>query len=76
MLTLRCVLVDQSLVARIFTEWIPGWIELEHRDGQITRDCEQMIEQAKCFIEFSGAGINLGERGGAARPIKGILRFR
>jgi hypothetical protein len=33
-LTLRRVFVDQSLVARIFAEWVPGWIELEHRDGE------------------------------------------
>ena len=70
------VFVDQSLVARIFAQRIPGWIELEHRDGEIVRNREQMIEQAKCFVEFPGPGINLGERGRALRSIKGVLGFR
>src|SRR5207247_6487437 len=30
---------------------------------------------AKCFVEFTSAGINLGEQCGALWPIKGILRF-
>jgi len=38
-------------------------------------DSEQMIEQAKCFVEFPGPGINLGERSGCLRPIKGVLGF-
>src|SRR5439155_7757945 len=75
-LTFRRVLVDQSLIARIFAERIPGWIKLEQRDGEIGRDCEQMIEQTKCFIGFSGPSINLGERSGSLRPIKGVLGFR
>src|SRR5438105_7680230 len=35
-----------------------------------------MIEQAKCFVEFSGPGINLGQGSGGLWPIKGILGFR
>src|SRR5207302_8768171 len=34
-----------------------------------------MIKQAKCFVEFTSPGINLGERCGALWPIKGVLRF-
>ncbi len=60
------VLLDQRLEARIFAQRIPGWIELEHRNGEtVGGDSEQMIEQAKCFVEFPGPGINLGERSGS-----------
>ena len=58
--------IDQRLEAGIATQWIPDWIELEHRDGEtVGGDSEQMIEQAKCFVEFPGPGINLGERNGS-----------
>ena len=70
------VFVDQSLEARIFAQRIPGGIELEHWDGEVARDREQMIEQAKCFIGFTSPGINLGERRSYSRPIKGVLGFR
>jgi len=75
-LTLRRVFVDQSLVARIFPERVPRWIELEHRDGETVRDREQMIEQAECFIRFARPSINLGERSRDLRSVKGVLRFR
>ena len=75
-LALGRVLVDQRLEARIFAQRIPGWIELEHRNGEAVWDAEQMIEQAKCFIRFTGPGINLCERSGTSRPIKSVLRFR
>ena len=55
-LTLRRVFVDQSLVARIFAEWVPGWIELEYRDREPARDRKQMIEQAKRFIRLAEPG--------------------
>jgi hypothetical protein len=70
------VLVDQCLEARIFTERVPGRIELKHRNGEAVWDAEQMIEQAKCFIRFTGLGINLCERSGTSRSIKSVLRFR
>ena len=72
---LWAVLLDQSLEARIFAQRVPGWIELEHWDGETVGDSEQMIEKSKCFVEFPGPGINLGERSGDLRPIKGVLGF-
>ena len=69
------VFVDQGLVARIFPERVPGWIELEHWDGESAWDGKQMIEQSKCLVEFAGPGINLGERSGSLRSIKGVLGF-
>ena len=69
------MLVDQSLVAWIFAQWVPHGFELEHWDSEAVRDIEQMIKQAKCFVEFTSPGINLGERCGALWPIKGVLRF-
>src|SRR4030095_12406842 len=62
------VLVDQCLEARIFTEWVPSWIELEHRNGEtVGGDREQMIEQANCFVEFPGTGTS---RRGIRVPIQ------
>ena len=75
-LGLWTVLVDQSLEARVFAQRVPDGIELEHCDREAVWDVEQMIEQAKCFVEFPGRGINLGERSGALWPIKGVLGFR
>src|SRR6266516_875461 len=75
-LGLWAVLVDQSLEARVFAQRVPRWIELEHRDGETVWDNEQMVEQSKCFVEFAGPGIDLRERSGSLRPIKGVLGFR
>src|SRR5207253_11100273 len=51
-------------------------IELEHWNGDVAWDLEQMIDQAKCLVEFAGPGINLGEVSGCLRPIQGVLGRR
>src|SRR4026207_1383484 len=75
-LTLRSVLVDQRLEARIFAQRIPGGIELEHWDSEAAWDDQQMIEEAKCFIRFTSPSIDLGQRLSCSRSIKSVLRFR
>src|SRR5439155_12044943 len=74
-LALCAVLVDQTLETRVFAEWVPHGLELKHWDSEPVRDIEQMIKQAKCFVEFPGPRINLGERTGGLWPIKGVLGF-
>ena len=32
-LALRTILIDQSLIARVLAQRVPGWIELQHRNG-------------------------------------------
>ena len=75
-LTLWTVLVDQSLKAWIIAQRVPHRLKLEDRDREAVWDLKQMIEQAKCFVEFPSPGINLGERRGGLWPIKSILEFR
>src|SRR6266436_6868042 len=75
-LAVRCVLVDQGLEARIFAQRVPGWIELETRNGDSVWNNEQMIKQAKCFIRFAGPRVNLREHNSNLRPIESVLRFR
>ena len=70
------MLVDQSLKARVFAKRIPGWIELEHWDGEAVGDDQQMIEQTKRLISFARPGVNLGECSDPSRPIERVLRFR
>src|SRR2546421_1438439 len=75
-LTLWCVLVDQSLVALIFAQRIPYRIELETRNGDSVWNNEQVIKQAKCFIRFAGPRVNLRKHNSHVRPIESVLRFR
>src|SRR5207237_1601432 len=59
----------------VFAQRVPHRLKLEYHDSEAVWDPEQVIEQAKCVIEFPGPGINLGERSGGLWPIKGILGF-
>src|SRR5438105_4352466 len=75
-LGLWAVLVDQSFEAWVFAQRVPHRLKLEYCDSEAVWNVEQMIEQAKCFVEFPGPGINLGEGSGGLWPIKSVLGFR